>query len=254
MSRPGSICIAVLHTGDVEAAAMFYGTLIGWSAIQVAGGDVRHRLLQWRGETVAAIHHSASLNEWIPHVWVDNIETTVASAVRLGAASVSTDAVAGVATPGLLRDREGARFGLWQPAPLEGATLMDVEGSMWWAEVLSDTPPVATHFYSSLFGWSTRETTFEPFASYTVFERPGSQEGGVLPIGRDWGVTPCWNSIFAVADCDQTLRRACELGGSTGFAHTVPKHGRIGSLVDPAGTTMWVRGPLRRGQVTGDRL
>jgi predicted enzyme related to lactoylglutathione lyase len=76
--------------------------------------------------------------------------------------SICADSVAGVARLGILRDREGARFGLWQSAPLDGAMLTDVEGSLWWAEVLSDTPPVARDFYSSLFGWSTRETTFEP--------------------------------------------------------------------------------------------
>jgi uncharacterized protein len=243
MSRRGSVCISVLHTGDVDRAATFYESLLGWTVLPVQSGDGRFRFLQWHGDTVAAIHGSPTLNEWVPHVSVDDGEVTTASAVALGGEVVSRDAVAEVVRLTVLRDREGARFGLWQPSPLEGATLTDVVGSLWWAEVLSDNPLIAKEFYSSLFGWSTRETAFEPFSAYTVFERPGAQEGGVLPIGQDWGVTPRWNSIFAVDDCDATMQRGCGLGGAAGFVHTVPKYGRLGSLFDPTGALICLRGP-----------
>ena len=71
-----------------------------------------------------------------------------------------------------------------------------------------------------------------------------AQEGGILPIGRDWGVSPRWNAIFAVDDCDVTIKRAKELGGSEIFVHTVPKAGRIGSLSDPGGAVFVIRGPV----------
>jgi uncharacterized protein len=155
MSRRGSVCISVLHTGDVDRAATFYESLLGWTVLPVQSGDGRFRFLQWHGDTVAAIHGSPTLNEWVPHVSVDDGEVTTASAVALGGEVVSRDAVAEVVRLTVLRDREGARFGLWQPSPLEGATLTDVVGSLWWAEVLSDNPLIAKEFYSSLFGWST---------------------------------------------------------------------------------------------------
>jgi predicted enzyme related to lactoylglutathione lyase len=53
-----------------------------------------------------------------------------------------------------------------------------------------------------------------------------------------------WNSIFAVADCDVALERGQALGGSVVFVHTVPKHGRIGSLRDPGGAMFVMRGPV----------
>jgi hypothetical protein len=34
------------------------------------------------------------------------------------------------------------------------------------------------------------------------------------------------------------------LGGSSIFVHTVPKHGRIGSLRDPGGAVFVIRGPM----------
>jgi predicted enzyme related to lactoylglutathione lyase len=79
---------------------------------------------------------------------------------------------------------------------------------------------------------------------YTVFTRGEVQEGGMLQIGDDWDLSPRWNPIFAVDDCDATLARATTLGGSTEFVHTVPKHGRIGSLNDPAGAVFVIRGPV----------
>ena len=51
-------------------------------------------------------------------------------------------------------------------------------GSIWWIEVVARDPPIARDFYGQLFGWNARDTSFEPFAVYTVFERPGNQEAG----------------------------------------------------------------------------
>jgi predicted enzyme related to lactoylglutathione lyase len=66
----------------------------------------------------------------------------------------------------------------------------------------------------------------------------------MLRILDDWDLSPVWNSIFAVDDCDGMLARATPLGGCPGFVHTVPKHGRIGSLFDPGGAFFAIRGPV----------
>jgi predicted enzyme related to lactoylglutathione lyase len=242
--RRGSICASVLHARDVERAVAFYTALFGWSATAVTADDSLRFFLS-DGQIVAAALESSSLEEWVPHVSVEDVDRTLDAAAVRGGTLVERGDVSGQARLAVLRDTEGARFGLWQPSPTEGMERTEGVGSLWWAEILSDDPPRAKQFYASLFGWRTRETAFEPFTAYTVFERDGTQEGGVLPIGRDWGVTPHWTSIFEVADCDGTLTRACDLGGSAGFVHTVPKHGRIGSLIDPAGTWCWLRGPVK---------
>jgi predicted enzyme related to lactoylglutathione lyase len=240
--RRGSICTTVLHTRDVNNAVAFYTALFDWSATDI-DGDSTHRLFRFAGKIVAGVQQSPSLDEWVPHVSVDDVDATADQAITLGGTVIERVEVSGMARLAVLRDTEWARFGLWEPSPAEGIECSDVVGSLWWVEVLSDEPPRAGQFYSSLFGWRTRDTAFEPFSAYTVFERDGSQEGGILPIGADWRVTPHWNSIFAVADCDAAIRRACALGGSSGFVHTVPRHGRIGSVIDPNGTWCWVRGP-----------
>jgi uncharacterized protein len=237
--RPGSVCISMLHTRDRDRASAFYTRLTGWSAQERDACT----LFEQDGKVVAALTGNGA-DEWVPYVSVEDLDATIAAAMLLGAQAASRLVLPGVAQVAMLRDAEGARVGLWQPTPHQGAEMMEATGSLWWAEVLSDEPPRAKEFYSRLFGGRLRETAFEPFAHYTVFERDAVQEGGVLPIGKDWGVKPHWNSIFATDDCDKLLNRACALGGSIGFVHTVPKHGRLGSLIDPNGAWFWLRGPV----------
>ena len=222
----------------------FYGTLVGWTAQEVPGAP-GHRLLQYGGKTVASVQQIADGSDvWIPCFSVESIERTTADAIVLGAAVVDKADIAGLARLATLRDRDGAMFGLWQPAPHQGAELTDEVGSVWWIEVLSHDLPAAREFYGRLFGWSTVERSFEPFDIYTVFTRGDVQEAGMLQIGDDFRVSPRWNSIFAVDDCDAALERAKTLGGSTEFVHTVPKHGRIGGLTDSGGAVFVMRGPV----------
>jgi uncharacterized protein len=242
--RPGSFCTAVLRTRDLERAAAFYHALVGWTTHDASGGR-GHQLLRFGEKTVASLHRIADGDDvWVPHVSVESVERTTADAVRLGATVVDTADVAGVARLATIRDREGALFGLWQPEPHQGAQLTEDVGSLWWIEVLSNDVAGARELYQRLFGWTSVDTSFEPFAAYTVFKRGDLQEGGILPIEPDWGVSPRWNSIFAVDDCDATIERAKRLGGSTIFVHTVPRAGRIGVLSDPGGALFVIRGPV----------
>jgi len=239
---PGSFCTAVLRAQDMERAVSFYNALVGWTTQEVPG-TAAHLLLQFGGKTVASIHQSTRGNNiWIPHVSVESVERTTENAITLGATLVDKAEVSGLARMATLRDREGALFGLWQPAPHHGAQLMEEVCSLWWVEVLSNDVAGAREFYGRLFGWTSVDTSFEPFAAYTWFKRGDVQEGGILPIGPDWGVSPRWNTIFAVDNCDTTLERAKPLGGSTVFVHTVPRAGRIGILNDPGGAGFVIRG------------
>jgi predicted enzyme related to lactoylglutathione lyase len=241
---PGSFCTAILRTRDLERAATFYSALIGWTAEEVPGTP-GHRLLQFGGRTVASVHEITEGSDvWVPHVSVESVERTTSAALTLGGTVVDTSDVPGLARLATIRDPEGTVFGLWEPAPHQGAQLTEVVGSLWWIEVLWNDVAAAREFYGRLFGWTSVDTSFEPFASYTVFRRGDVQEGGILPIDPDWRISPRWNSIFAMEDCDAAIERAKTLGGEPVFVHTVPKHGRIGVLCDPGGALFVIRGPV----------
>jgi predicted enzyme related to lactoylglutathione lyase len=241
---PGSFCTSVLRTRDLDRAAAFYGAITGWTAHKVPG-STGHRLLQSGDKTVASLQHiTEGTDAWVPHVSVESIEQTSAHARALGATIVDSRHIPDLAHLATLCDPEGALLGLWQPAPHQGARLTEVTGSLWWIEILSRNVAGAREFYGKLFGWTSVDTSFEPFAAYTVFKRGEIQEGGLLPIGEGWDVSPLWNSIFAVDDCDAAIKRAETLGGCAVFVHTVPKAGRIGSFSDPGGAMFVMRGPV----------
>ena len=239
----GSFCISVLRTRNAERAAAFYGALIGWTAAAVQGTR-EHQLLQSGGKTVAGLQQVADdADTWVPHVSVVNLDQTLSNATALGAAVIETRDIAGLARLATLRDPEGAVFGLWQPQPHAGADVMEQVGSLWWIEVLSNDVERACAFYERLFGWTSKARPLEPFVSYTFFKRGEVHEGGLLPIGPDWGVSPRWNSIFSVEDGNAAIARAIALGGCEIFTHTVPKAGLISMLEDPGGAGFVIRGP-----------
>jgi predicted enzyme related to lactoylglutathione lyase len=248
----GSFCTSVLRTPDPERAVAFYGPLMGWTAHSAADG---HTFVKYGGKTVASIHRIESgKNEWVPHVHVEHIETAVADATQLGAMLVDQHDIEGVARIATMRDLEGARFGLWQVAPQPGADLSlgaDLEadmigfvGSIWWIELMARDPAIGRDFYGRLFGWTVRETSFEPIGLYRVFERPPTQEGGLNQIEPEWNMQPQWSTIVSVEDCDLLYARACDLGGESGHIHTVPNHGRIGGFFDPDHAWLVMRGPV----------
>jgi predicted enzyme related to lactoylglutathione lyase len=242
--RPGSFCTTVLRTTNPDRASAFYGGLLAWTT-QAVPGAPDHRLLQSGGKTVASLHRmSTGDDQWVPHASVESVERTVGDAIALGATLVDRSEVPGIARLATLRDPEGAAFGLWQPAPHQGAERMEEAGSLWWIEVVSRHVAGARDFYGRLFGWSTVDTAFEPFNAYVVFKRGDVSEGGILPMQEGWEFDPVWNSIVEVADCDAAIARGCELGGAEVFVHTVPKHGRIGSVADPGGAILVLRGPV----------
>jgi predicted enzyme related to lactoylglutathione lyase len=244
---PGSFCTTVLRTCDPQRAAAFYNTLGGWTVEPVAGSR-QHFLMLFKGIPVAAIQDVFDgQDEWVPHVSVADIDGAVSRALELGATLVDTSAVTGLARLATLRDVEGARFGMWQPAPNHGAELMEEIGSLWWLELISRETEAARQFYARLFDWQPHDTVFQPFHSYTVFKRGDVQEGGLLPMDPEWDINPVWNSIFAVNDCDATLEKANRLGASTTFVHTVPSSGRIGGFVDPGGASFLLRGAVPVG-------
>jgi hypothetical protein len=177
-------------------------------------------------------------------VLIEDADQKAAEATKLGATLIDTIRIDGVARTSTFRDSENTLFGLWQPAPHQGAQLTNEVGSLWWIEVLANNVERARDFYSRLFDWTPVQRAFEPFKSYIFFNQGENHESGILPIDPHWGIQPRWNSIFAVEDCDATVAHALRLGACEEFVHTVPSAGRIGVFRDPGRAIFLVRGPV----------
>ena len=242
----GSFCFAELHTQDFDAAQRFYGTVLGWTvADAAAAGEATPRLFQRDGQTVAGVRRASGPSRWVPFIAVDSVDRVTTRAHELRASIVSAPAdVDGVARTSIINDPAGGVVGLWEARGRNGADMLDRAGAMWWAELLTRDVHGAKGFYSNLLGWKPVDT-LKYGIRYTVFKDGDSSIAGILPIGSDWGpVTPYWQVLFAVDNCDAAVERAKSAGGSLIFGpNDIPNAGRAAVLCDPRNAIFVVMQP-----------
>ena len=236
MKHPtGTFCFAELHTSNPDAARRFYGAVLGWSAVETQRSGDASSLFQVEGKDVAGVRRSESANRWVPYVAVDSVDRTTAHALQLRASLVTAPFdIAGSARTSVIQDPVSGVIGLWQAHGHSGAAMLDEPGAMWWAELLTRDVPSAKTFYSELFGWHPVDT-LKYGIRYSVFKLGEDSVAGLLPIGADWGpVSPYWQVLFAVDNCDAAVERARSAGGKLVFGpNDVPNAGRAAIVADP---------------------
>ena len=244
----GSFCFAELHTANVEAAKRFYGDLLGWTTADSPADG--YTMFQVDGKDVAGLRRvEQSASRWIPFLSVPSADAVSAKALQLGAAVVTPAAdTRNLARTAVLRDPAGGLLGLWEARDHQGAALLDEPGSLWWAELLTREVAVAKTFYSNLLGWRAVDT-LKYGIRYSVFKAGDESLAGLLPIGADWGaVSPYWQVLFAVKDCDALVARAKTAGGSLVFGpNDVPNAGRAAIVSDPHDAVFVLMQPLPGG-------
>jgi predicted enzyme related to lactoylglutathione lyase len=117
-----------------------------------------------------------------------------------------------------------------------------VPGTFCWPELATTDQKAASRFYSGLFGWAADEVPIGPADVYVMFRMRGLEVGAAAALRPDQqGVPPHWNTYVSVANVDESLKRAQELGGKVlGPAFDVMDAGRMGVLQDPTGAVFFV--------------
>ena len=80
---------------------------------------------------------------------------------------------------------------------------------------------------------------------YHVLHVDGRGVAGILELGEDMrDVPPNWSTVFAVANTDETVAKARELGGTALMpGMDLPEIGRLAVLQDPTGAVFQVLQP-----------
>jgi predicted enzyme related to lactoylglutathione lyase len=238
---PGSFCWVDLGTTDEAAATEFYTALFGWTATAVPAGEVgTYTMLEKRSKNVSALYqmNQGMLEEGVPPHWLSYVsvvsaDNTAAQAKELGATLLQEPFdVMDVGRMALIQDPQGATFALWQPKRHCGAELVNEAGTMCWNELYTNNVDGSTQFYTSLFGWSPKQSP-----GYTELRNGDRPAGGMIEIKPEWGpVPPNWAVYFAVADLDTSLEQAKSLGGTVEVPPMqVENVGRFAVLQDPQG-------------------
>jgi len=110
-----------LGTNDADAAQRFYETVFGWTATDMGPDYGGYRIFN-RGETGVAgfmtLPDDSFSPKWQPYVAVEDTDATVAKAAELGASTIVEPMdVPKVGRVAVLRDPQGATFGIIKPDP-----------------------------------------------------------------------------------------------------------------------------------------
>lgn len=246
--QQGTFCWVELGTPDAQGAKKFYSALLGWTFDDIPMGPNQvYTMCLVDKKRVGAMY---SLSEgiappgapphWAAYIAVDNVDAIADKAVSGGGTLIKEPFdVPGQGRMAVVQDPTGAMFCLWQSAPNPGVEIKHNPGSLTWNELFTTDAAKAGTFYSETIGWTLEPVDMGPMGLYTLFNLPGQEEnkGGMMPIGPHTHGTPShWLSYFAVANVDESTKKAESLGAQITVPPTdIPDIGRFSIVVDPQG-------------------
>ncbi|MFD5540076.1 VOC family protein [Streptomyces sp. NPDC127079] len=242
----GTPCWADAMFGDLEGAKRFYGAVLGWTFGESSSEYGDYTQAYADGRAVAAVVPPMPGQEGQPQ-WCLYIASpdAAAAAARIrehgGDVLMEPMRVGEAGTMCLAREPGGAVFGIWQGGAHEGFEATAVPGAYCWAEVFTREPERTDPFLTGVFPYTARRIEDEK-VDFRVFDVDGNTVLGRMRMGDEFPpeVPSYVNVYFTVADCDEAVARATELGGVLRFGPLSTPFGRSAALSDPQGAAFSV--------------
>ncbi len=199
-TSPGRPCWLELYTPDADAAAAFYGELLGWQVTDADPEAGISTMVTLRDRLIASFEPQEDYAGWLVTLLVDDVAAAVAEVEAAGGGVVvpctevgedGTTAFAVVTDPG------GAQVGMISDTDPAPATPQEA-GMPLWYEVLTDGLDAGVGFYETVFGWRTRQVEPGQGLPYRVND-PGT--GPLCGIGERSAFiegAPAWRVYFGV--------------------------------------------------------
>jgi uncharacterized protein len=248
---PGTPCWVDLATPDVEAAARFYGDLLGWEVPErpnsaEMGG---YRRAMREGKDVAGmmpLMQEGQPPAWSTYVAVADADATAQAVSAAGGTVVAEPMdVMDLGRMAVFTDPTGAFFGVWQPGTFAGAALVNEYGCFGWNELGTRDVEAAKSFYGQVFGWTTEERPMEQMGSYYVWKQGDDPMGGMMDIGAllPAEIPAHWLVYFTVENCDAAVEQVKSAGGGLNAGPMDVEVGRFAVVSDPWGAVCAVMQP-----------
>lgn len=249
----GSFIWYELLTGDPDAAAAFYGEVVGWSAAGAGQPGVDYRIFS-AGSAQVAGHMklpdgAAEMGMrpgWLGYIGVDDVDSAVAAIVGEGGkVHMPAMDMEGVGRIALVADPQGVPFyvmrGESQAASTSFAPMKP--GHCSWNELSTPDPAGALDFYARRFGWTKGDAMpMGEMGDYQFIEQGGEMIGAIMvaPPGR----SPAWNFAFGVDDIDSAAGKIASAGGTVNHGPVEVPGGAWAVMADdPEGVHFMVVGP-----------
>lgn len=248
---PGTPCWVDLATPDVDAAARFYGEVLGWEVPELPNSAEMggYRRAQKNGKDVAGVMPLMQEGQppaWSTYVSVEDADTIARAVQENGGTMVAEPMdVMDLGRMAVFTDPAGAFFGIWQPGTFHGAALVNEPGAIGWNELSTRDPEGAKTFYAAIFGWEANDLPMEDGSTYTEWRVGGEPVGGMLDMrGRmPEEIPPHWGVYFGTEDTDATVEKVKAGGGELLFGPMDIEPGRFATVRDPFGAFFNVMQP-----------
>lgn len=232
-----------LLTSDPGAAHQFYGKAVGWKS-QPFEADPSYVMFAGPKGPLGGAGKIEGQPHWVAYVGTPDIAASVAKAKSLGG-SVVTDItqIPNGGSYAVLKDPQGAVFGVYQYASDPGARSAPQRGEVSWYELGTSDAQAALNFYTSLFGWTEvakHDMGAEGFYHLLGWSGAGAQNGGLFSKPAQWG-PPAWTIYIRVKDMDSTVKKAKAAGATLiNGPMEVPGGDWIAQFTDPQGAVFAV--------------
>lgn len=242
-----------LLTTEPEAAAAFYGAVLGW-AVQPGGAVPGYRLFVAAGTEVAGVMalppeavQAGMPPQWLGYIGVDGVDEAVAGVLAAGGSQyVPPTDIPGIGRFALLADPQGVPFYVMRGTMDEASDAFAPmrPGHCNWNELTTTDREAALRFYGTQFGWEKGDAMpIGETEEYRFLQHHGVTLGAVM--NRMPGASgPGWTFYFGVPDIDRAAGQVTTGGGTVQHGPAeVPGGSFIILGTDPQGARFGLVGP-----------
>lgn len=236
-----------LATSELEKQKEFYGAVFGWTFRSIGDTTDNYTLIINGDHNVAGMF-SVKPKEgadagalWIGLMSTDDPAQAVATVKQSGGA-VHTPPItmAQRGTFALLRDPEGALFGVLKSATGDPPDRATAIGDFLWMDLFANQPPKESEFYQKVAGYEISTSAVKENVERIVLNAHGKPRAGVVPLPKDANRAG-WLPYIRVADVNETLKKVTDAGG---YIMVAPDedllHGNLAIFSDPQGGVLGV--------------
>lgn len=249
-----------LMTSDADAAAAFYGSVVGWSFSgrdPAAPMDYRQITRSDGGGQGGVLQLSAAMQAegarpaWVPYLHAGNFDLALAAILADGGMQFSPRMDIAEGSFAMVADPFGTPFYLMQPNPPEGQpdAVSDVFSPakpqhVRWNELHAPDPAGAKAFYTKHFGFTfTESMPMGDLGDYCFFDQGAIRPGAIMQR-QDPAQPPLWTLYFGVPDIHAAAAAITAGGGTILFGPHIIPGGEYNIIArDPQGAQFGLVGP-----------
>ena len=227
--RVGAILSADIAVPEHAREVRFYSRVLGTGESPLWRADLmNNRGMPVIGLGARSAQHADLPLQWMPHIQVADVATSVKRALDLGGRELMHGRDdSGESQWAVLLDPNGAAFGVIPVVPEEAIPPAERVaprdatprvGCISWLDLTVSDASATRDFYRQVVGWSVQDVEMkdaaERYADYNMLGEDGNPAAGICHArGVNRGLPPAWMIYLPVGDLAESLRRVREEGG-----------------------------------------